>query len=348
MTAAIDRYFQDLPGFKEDWENHFTIPYVLAYNKACNSYKETIAAQAASDKTRAELFILAASILSGSVLMTVFATTSVRTILANRLLNTICNNNMEVTFKAFAWASNNRTAKFVLGAIADKTSEVVGDAAKEAASSLTAHQAPLERRDALEFDLIMRRFLGLNSACARKVAESIRDNRRLSDSRKDELIAELRSSYFHRPPQQNIIPVQTLADRIELSFYLTDLLDSDYTRTVTETASQWGPAVGRGPRRPIETMPSAGNYPVSHSESIPPLHNVRTGIEVGVRTPGGDVRKRTDDLHKSIFGTNFYPHQNFFERQVYESGRTDLRNAETRIGELAHRMRPLPVHPIAV
>ena len=66
-------------GFREDWENNYTIPYVLAYNKACYNYKKTLEDQAKSDKTQAELFVMAASILSGSVLMAVFATTSVRT-----------------------------------------------------------------------------------------------------------------------------------------------------------------------------------------------------------------------------------------------------------------------------
>ena len=82
------------------WQVNVTMPYVAAYDSAYSKFRETVDKQAAVEKARVELFITAASIVTGSVLMATVASSSLRAVAGNVALDIVCRNNLDKTFAA--------------------------------------------------------------------------------------------------------------------------------------------------------------------------------------------------------------------------------------------------------
>ena len=69
MTQQRDDYKYKVDEGFSGWRTNVTLPYSLAYDTAFESFGKVVKEQADADKARAELFITAASIVTGSVLM---------------------------------------------------------------------------------------------------------------------------------------------------------------------------------------------------------------------------------------------------------------------------------------
>ena len=79
VSAATDRLndiLVELPKYRSQWETNVANPYVRAYDLAVDNFQKTTKAQEARDRMLAELFVFSASVLTGSIMMAAFATTS--------------------------------------------------------------------------------------------------------------------------------------------------------------------------------------------------------------------------------------------------------------------------------
>jgi hypothetical protein len=325
------------------WRANVTLPYIEAYSAAFDGYQKAIADQKETDRQRAELFIAGASILTGSVLMASVATSSLRTLAGRIGLQVVCSNNMNRTFNALHVISNNKAMMFALGKLADDAKSRIGKEAEDivtqymqANSHVISSVTPLVQHVQLE------RIITNHELCAKRVAENVEASDR-PEAEKAAVFADLRRSPIYNPPVRAINPV-TLAPKLELCFYMTNILDSDelidWPGQSNFSGFGGGMASAMGAKsKPIEAMPTSKSYP---RPAAPQRHWYGTDPHqtIGITRLGSAVRKRVDEVCAIVRRKPFYGSNS-------ESGSTndatkpaELTAAARIITELAEQTRP--------
>jgi len=313
--ADLNKILIDSEGIKEKWTNYLAFPYARAYAKALIQFKETKGAQDKLSAQRAEFGLLALTICSGGVLTHVFAQTAWKAVAANKALNVICNNNMQKAFSVAHFASNNKVANFVVGAVWDTGSKVIDDKTKtlfeENSVNFPSTQQWLTETDALTS------LMGFVIECYLKyqdTARNIFNNSKLTTAERDDAASKLTGSKFANPPSQSTVNEARVAMEIELLFYLRVVMDLDFVQQITGgVAGGVGGSVTPGPKVDIKPMPGSPEYPQPYNRS----HATPQGIgtidvqQIGYNPLGRAFYDKINTLHTTLYGNNMLSSRNW-------------------------------------
>jgi hypothetical protein len=341
MKQRLADYRAKVEDGAKRWRANVSLPYIEAYASAFDGYQKAINDQKETDKQRAELFVAGASLLTGSILMAAVATSSLRALAGRAALQIICNRNMEATFNAFHAFSTNKAMMFALGKVLDEVKSRIGKQAEDvvsqymqANSSVIAAGTPLVQHVQLE------RMLTNHELCAKEIARLTEESSK-SEAEKAATYASLLAAPIANPPVRSINPVQ-LAPKLELSFYMTAILDSD--TLIDWPAQAVGGMGGMGmpygvKERRIEIMPSSPNYPNPQiprsSGMVIPAHQ-----SIGIERLGSSIRKRVDEVCRQARGRPFYGSNSESGSSNDLGKRDELKAAERILTDYARDTRP--------
>ena len=308
MPDRLQSYRNQVSDAVDAWQANVCNPYIIAYNTAYKSYNDTFKKQNDSDKARAELFVTAAAILPGSILMATAATSSLR-VLANRgALRLLAGRSTTRALNVYNAVAANATATFAIG----KALDIVK--AMSNSRDLLATD-PLNRDKQLNSWLINLKLLAFEAA------DAIERSRSLSKRDKARAYDSLRAAPIANKPKGKIDPAR-LAPKIELGFYMVWVLDSDELVTQTIPGNMHSLT-----SKPIDALPSSRDYPRGNTDPS------RGPVQwVGVTRPGGDVEDQIDKVHKHVRGNAFYAPGGWF-------GKSDV--GQARLKEVAAAERTL-------
>ncbi|MDO1583081.1 hypothetical protein [Rhizobium oryzicola] len=350
MSSAKERLNNimiDIDDIKSRWEVNVGSPYVRAYDAAVDNFNRETKAQGERDRALAELFVFGASILTGSIMMAAFATTSVRVLAGRAMLNVICNNNLNRTFEMVHAASGNKTVMFALGGVLDQAKKIAGEHVKTASERLVASTSIASAPTSVNYMTRISDFIKRSGSCLHELLKGVRDDSSISESDKAK-VADLAASIpFCNPPSGNRIDEQRLAQKMELLFYMAAVLDSD--QLVTYAPATGGDTVaGMGrdveySRKSIAQMPSATDYPKATAPRYTgrPFQPFEPGQKIEYNNIGSGIRDRINKLSMATGNGQFYPQQNFAEKLLIDpTSMTQMVKAEQIINRLATEARP--------
>lgn len=337
MSDRLNRHKYMVDRGANNWFRWVADPYIAAYDTAFESYKETTKLQEEADKARAEMFVMAASLVTGSILMATVASTSMRMLARRTALSMMGRQNLKIAFNLAKAAQNSEPFMFAVGKLLDEgKSQIATIAQNEVKKLVSANMNVVSNTPMVQskhLDIILRNHV----ACAYDCGLAFEDNRSLSAAQKNEAFALLsRAPICNPPPVQ--IDAKKLADKIELCMYMNLILDSD--RVVTKPMQPNDregrmAAVMMGTRTPIDAMPSDASYPQSTSpRRMGAMQSSYRTIEYD--RPGSIIRKRIDEVCKNSLRMNFYS-------SAGDLGKKELEAAERVLIRLANETRPMGI-----
>ncbi|MGR9200558.1 hypothetical protein [Rhizobium leguminosarum] len=349
VSAATDRLndiLVELPKYKSQWETNVANPYVRAYDLAIDNYQKTTKAQEARDRMLAELFVFSASVLTGSIMMAAFATTSVRVLAGRTALRVICNNNLNRTFDLMHAAATSKPVMFALGGVLDEAKKLANKQVTSAAEKLTSSAPIASAPTALNFMTRIADFIDTNHICVHDFVRGVQQDNSISEANKSRLADLVGKTPFCNPPESRRVDENRLSQKMELLFYMSAVLDSD--KLVTYVPATGGTVGGMGrdieySKNAIPQLPSATDYPKATSPRFigRPLQPFEPGQRVEYDNIGSVVRDRINTLSRLTGNSSFYPEQNFAEKLLIDpTGSAQLAKAEQIINRLSTEARP--------
>lgn len=351
MSAANERLnaiLIDLPAKRSQWEKNVVNPYVRAYDMAYDSYQKTLTAQAAHDRMVAELFVLAASVLSGSVMMAAFASSSLRVLAGRAMLKAICNNNLNRTFNAVHAISNSETAMFALGGLLDAAKNLAGKQIQSAMEDLTKSPPIAASPSALNFLTRMVDFIDANHIALHGFVRGVIDDASISDDNKVKIAQLVAQTPFWNAPTSRRVDETSLSQKMELLFYMQAVMDSDflvqYAPIISASSLGGTGAEAIYSRKSIAQSPAAPDYP---KETLPKLHGgllpyFEPGQRIQYDRLGSVVEERVNKVSQFVLGSPFFAETGIFD-YIKGSSANDSKNivkAEQIINRLAMAARP--------
>ncbi len=349
MSSATDRLnaiLIDLPSKKSQWEKNVVNPYVRAYDMAYDNYQKTLQAQAARDRMVAELFVLAASVLTGSVMMAAFASSSLRVLAGKAMLQTICNNNLNRTFNAIHAINKSETAMFALGGVLDAAKSLAGKQVQAAVEDLTKSPPIAASPSALNFLTRMMDFVDANHITLHGIVRGVIDDKTMSDDNKLKIAELMTQTPFWNAPASRRVDETSLSQKMEMLFYMQAVLDSDFlvdTINVPLGTPDMAPSQPiEMSRKPIDIMPSSPNYPKLGAQKIGNGRGWEQTRSVEYNSLGSAIRNRINVVSKMVTGVPFYAENGIMASMFERSSdrRDQLLKAEQIITRLALQTRP--------
>ncbi|NKN37388.1 hypothetical protein HFC70_13605 [Agrobacterium sp. a22-2] len=349
MSSATDRLnniLLELPRHKSQWQLNVANPYVRAYDLALETFNRTTKAQEARNRATAELFVFAASVLTGSVMMAVFATSSLRVLAGRAALRVICNNNLNRTFDMMHAASNSKAVMFALGGILDEAKKVAGKQVTTAVEGLTSNAPIATSGTALNYMTRLEDFINTNHICVHNLVQGVRDDGSIGEADKAKVADLAVRSPFCNPPSGRRVDENRLSQKMELLFYMNAVLDSDRLVTYAPDTSGSPGSMGRElefSSRPIAQLPSATDYPRATAPRFTgrPFASYEPGQRIEYESIGSVVRERVNTLSSQTGNGRFYPEQNVLERMLIDpTSNAQMAKAEQVINRLSTDARP--------
>ena len=327
-----------------DWRTIVGNPYVVSYTQAYSKYKETLDKQKESDKEAGELFVTAACIATGSILLGSIGSVTLKMIAKRTVVSVARRTLNDTMFRLFRSVRKNDGVAFAVGAFVDGMKDSVKEKADKIvqgymhATENTISPEPLVQY--LEFDSFMR----ANRNCAIRMAQLVESDRSMSEKEKNEAYAHLRAAPLLKTPVRRSPPFKaSLAEIIELTFYLSAMLETDSLESTSGgMPNPYGGSSAKSTSQPIQQRPLAKDYP---NPKIPRAS--LTGYQpayqhVAISRAGGDVQERTNELSKKIFGTEVYGSTMWGMGGPRDDEKSkELETADRMLAQIATKMKPL-------
>ena len=330
-THAVDEGF-------DGWKANITLPYAMAYDSAYTGFQATVKAQADADKSRADLFITAVSIVTGSILMATVASTSLRALAGKVALDVVCERNMNRTFDLMAVANDSQTFMFAVDKVLDAAKDKLKDQLKDTVTDLTNSTKHMVVATPLTQHLQLEQFLTRHKLACSKASDLV-EAAPVGDGLKDAVYKALYKAPIITPPKAPI-DVDRLSDKLELCFYMNLILDSDSLVTTDSQFLLGAETPPNSPSKPIPQMPSAPDYPRSTQGKMSGF-TMGSSQSVVYDRPGSTIRRRIDELHQKVFRTKFYQGENLFGEVRPPEMAKELLLAEDVLNKLAQATRPM-------
>ena len=230
MTEQIDQFIDLIPRTKWRWEENYVSPYGSAYERAKTNFEAKVHEIHDRNKMVASLLMVGLTVASGSVLTALFANEKLRTALVEGALKVVCDNNMNRSFGIMSMVSSNKVAKFALGAAWDRTAGVLQFQAINQVNAIRLPNITEPRHliGPVEMQNNLNSVVTTAADMLITAAHTLRNDSTKSDEEKNRGLAVLQAAPFQRVPTKP--QVAELADRIELGFYLSMIVASDYTQ----------------------------------------------------------------------------------------------------------------------
>ena len=342
MADRLTTCFQLIDLSVDRWRTEVGNPYLESYTVGYTQFTKTLDEQKEEDKQAGEFFIAAASICTGSLLAASIAKATLSR-LGRRSLILIGGRQLATTYRnLYTTVSGFEPATFAIGKVYEALQGKLKDRAKESITEALQRMSRIVSPEPLVRVLQMDTLLRTHVIAAKETAQAIEADHKTNDSEKNALYDKLRQAPLANKPQVFKSPLPgTLAEKIELTFYLGKLLDSDELITwPASTANEYGYSPP-GKSVPIQELPSSPKYP--HPAVPKPTYTalIPEHQSVGITRPGGRIQNRIDELCKKIFNAPFYG-QNFggpwLRDERLKPG--ELLKAEQYLDKLADVTRP--------
>ena len=272
MTKNIIEEIKDykngeLDQIERKWQAYVIDPYALAYHRAYNAFKDTLDEQAKLDKLKMDLMLTGLSFFGGTAFTAVFGETTTKALAGKITINHLNKSNNIRILKMAGFLDNNATAQFVIGELWSKSSDVISNKTKSIFEPNPKNFPEVSSiaEKPYEIEKSLNKFK-LN--CGIKLYDTLKEimHSNHSDRDKEILFSRAKNSQFCNPPDRNEYPAN-LEDKIELSFYMKYILDTDY---LIDFGNNWNK------RKSIQAIPGTAAYP----KHIPMRQHVCYG-EVG-------------------------------------------------------------------
>jgi hypothetical protein len=342
MSSRKQDYINAVNSGERAWNLAFAHPYGEAYEKAFDVFKKALADQAEADKRNAELAVLAASVVTGSLLTAALASTTLMVLARRTGLRAISRNNLHLTYRTARAVGTHPVTVFAVGKLLDEAKSTVRKQLAEVVAKNLAvvprrlTDSPGSMRSQLQATMTMQ------ALCATDAAEAIEASTLLSESEKDAHFAVLRQAPIVVRPK-SAINSETLWPRIALSMFMSHILDLDELVDVPARYHGGSPYAGLGQNlanpekaRPIDLLPSDPRYP-RPGMPRPTFGGTPAHQRIGIAQAGGKIVERTNELHGRVLGGAFFVNTGLFSRST---SMTELRKAESVLNELGRRSRP--------
>lgn len=343
MSERFNNFCTQINIAQNDWRIVAGNPYVGAYTHAYEKYKETLDAQKEADKQAGELFVTAACIATGSILLGSIGSLSLKMI-ARRTVVQIASRSLGTNFaRMFRVMRKNEGVAFAVGNFLDSAKGELKSKAEQIAAgyaqTVTSTITPEPLVQFLQMDSIMR----ANVNCAIRMAQMIEQNSSLSDKDKTAAYAPLKAAPLYTSPTARNSPSSaSLAELIELTFYLSAVLETDslITWPASYGSDPYGRSItsGKAKSAPITQRPGEKDYP------NPKLPRSTYGVPyqtIGISRAGGKVQDRTNELCKKVFNKELYSSTFFgLGGPPDTEKRTEMKQADAFLVSLSAMMKP--------
>ena len=246
----------ELVQIERKWQLYVIDPYALAYHRAFDAFKKTLDDQAKLDKLKMDLMLTGLSLFGGTAFTAVFGDTTTKALAGKIAVDHLNKSNNIRTLKIAGFLDNNPTAQFVIGGLWSEASSAISSKTK---ALFEPNPKNFPEVDAIaqkpyEIEYSLKKFK-LN--CSVKLYEALKDiiNSNYSDRDKAALLSWAKYSQFCNPPDSNEYPAK-LEDKIELSFYMKYILDTDYIHSMLPYDLP-----GRPQKMRIKAIPGTKAYP---------------------------------------------------------------------------------------
>ncbi|KAB0680247.1 hypothetical protein [Aureimonas leprariae] len=337
MADRLQNFRNKVDDGYDGWRANVGLPYIAAYAAAHDKFQQVKAQQEKVDLARAELFVTAASIVTGSVLMATVGQASLRALASRAALSMICRYNLNLAFTVLHAGATNPTVVFALGKVLDEVRTRLTKEAQDAVKNAVTSTASLATLSPTAQHAKMEQVLTNYKLCAHKVAESIENDASLSEQRKHSLFEMMLRAPIANPPS-GTTRERPLSDKIELSFYMAALLESDSLEEVPAQYFGSGESgISGGRSSPIEISPNAKAYPKATGGQSR-WWGTEAGTYVAYSDLGSAVDRRIEELHRAVYSSPFHVSGRAGGRAQQKAA--DLRKAEDTLKRLATETRP--------
>lgn len=348
MNDRFEKFVTRINLSQNDWRISVGNPYVTAYATAFSSFKEKLDEQKESDKKAGELFVTAACIATGSVLLASVGSATMRMI-ARRTVASIGRRTLNSSFhRLFRTLRKNEGMAFAVGGLIDHVKGEVREKTDKIAThylqAISSTISPEPIVQLLQMDSIIRAHVNCAIRSAQAIEESSMTQQEKSAAYKPLLTAPLANTPRVRALQSKA----TLSELIELTFYLATVLDSDslITWPATYAGAGEGGAIDNARRAtsaPIVARPSdSAAYPLFRRPRPDFYGNVPPYQSIAISRAGGDIQSRTNELCTKAFGKPLYGSTWFGHGGPSDTQKpVELRQADVWLDQLAKSMKPL-------
>lgn len=309
---------------KDFWTGNVIGPFSKNYKIAHSEFAKTIEEQKKVEQQRMDMAFSALTLFGGSLFTSVLGKTTLKALAGQVAVDVICDNNMERAFKVAGFVESNHAAQFVIGKawssgeawVMSKAKAEFNERTFNAPDSLIKLKDPGDMKDSLEQFFI---------DCKNKLTLAVHalEKSNLDENKKKAEYAKIRSSPFCNPPTQKIYSA-SLAEELELSFYMKMLLNSDTFLTMNKNGAN-------ALNKPITELPSSPNYP---SASNPGRYAQEGRQTKGVRYRRiGDVI--TDKMNK-LYRKHLKTNSALLDSTVWEK-LTEKGTGSSWWGDIPHR-----------
>jgi hypothetical protein len=332
-----------------DWYSYVGNPYIDAYSDAYEKYNKTIADQKQADKDAGDLFITAASVVTGSVLLGTIGSSTLNLLKRKaiaQIARTTLSSNMGRMFRV---ARRNEAVVFALGSVTDAIKGQAKAKIQTLAETYMTHASfPVSSNPTAQHSAIQR-VINDHQNLATKAALAIEEDSSLSEKDKNAAYDLLRQAPIYNSPvvRAPAFKGASLAELIELTFYLSGVLDSDSLVSWPASNAMAGDAgmfadTRRAKSSPINISPNDPKYPNPAVPRTSGMGYTPAYQSVAIDRAGGTVQKRTNELCVKAFNKPLYSSMFFGMMGPADTEKTtELRQADTWLTTISNRMKPL-------
>jgi len=307
----IDRFLQDQDDIKDTWKLYAINPYSGAYETALESFKATLKAQEDADKAAAklkfDLLMLGLSLCGGGILTAAFGTTVMKTIASDAAIHVICRYNMERAFRAANILATNKTAGFIAGKVWDeaekRATDFVSGEVQKGMEQNAGNFPSTQKIGAVKMSTSLEDFVLEAKVKAAAVAKGIRDNPKIKNDDKIAQVSKLKQSKFWNPPQKSV-DNGSLADEIELAFYMNMVMNTDYLVSYETYYVSVSDGLGHGREGRIRNYQKKEITESARDKKYPMDYRSERGT-IDYERIGDEIRKRMNELYKAKFKEKF-------------------------------------------
>jgi len=280
MLAAVAKVSKS----RCSWYDNLIHPFTTSYRKAFKNFEKQLNILEKDRQKKIEAAFLALSLCGGSVFTAALGGLTLSKIAGNQALTFICNRNMQKTFNMLDSVQGSSVEKFLLGPVADQIKALAGVNFKDAFTKLNNQKNGFLFTEPADVVDSMVRF---NTAAEGAVWGALLDltedmNIRTEDKGKP--LQEILNSPYCRAPSCPVwFDEQLLTDKMELSFYLKMVLDSDYLFYQEPGGTMY---------QNISALPNGGEYPPHHANGA---HGRTTVL---FRDIGDNIVKKINELYR--------------------------------------------------
>jgi hypothetical protein len=331
-----------------NWFSYVGQAYIDSYADAFDKYQKALSDQKQADKERGDLFVTAACVVTGSVLMGTIGSSTLK-MLERRAIVQIASRSLGNNFaRLFRVVRKNEGFVFALGGLLDGLKGSIQSQVQKIAESYATHNSfPISASPTAQLAAVQR-VINNHQNMALEAALAIEKDHKLSAKEKNDAYDKLRAAPIYNTPMVRSPSFKaTMAELIELSFYLSGVLESDSLVSWPASNAMGGDAAMFANARqakstPINVNPSDPKYPNPAVPRTSASGYTPAYQSVAIDRAGDGIQKRTNELCVKAFGKPLYSSSFFGLMGPPDTEKTaELRQAEMYLTKLSNAMKPL-------